>query len=77
MSFIVFFIYYIFSTLILFAIIFILYKLFFKKLISSKISEIALLSAFDSLDKKSILDINTEDIIDEEEKKDEKIYTYF
>ena len=75
MNFILFFIFYVICTLILFLIFFVLYKLYFKKLISSKIAEKTLLSAFDSLDQKSILDINIEQ--KEEEKKDEKVYTYF
>ena len=75
MNFLLFFLFYIISTLILSIIFFVSYKLFFKKFIVSKISENALLSAFDSFNDKSILDIN----IDEKEKADqnEKIYTSF
>jgi len=75
MNFILFFIFYILCTLILSLILFISYKLFLKKLIFTKLSENALLSAFDSLDQKSILDIPIEK--KEEKKEDEKVYTYF
>lgn len=75
MNFVLFFIFYIISTFILFLIFFVLYKLFFKKLISSKRVENALLSAFDSDDDLSILDIPIEK--KEKEEKDEKVYTYF
>ena len=75
MSFLLFFLFYIISTLILSILFFVSYKLFLKKLIVSKISENTLLSAFDSFNDKSILDIS----IEEKEKaaQNEKIYTSF
>lgn len=72
MNFLLFFVYYLFSTLILFSIGFILYKLIFKKIIADKLT---FTSDFfkDSLN--SITNINFEK--KEMEEKDEKIPTYF
>ena len=78
MSFLIFFLYYIFSSIILFFILFLCYKLFLKKLIYTKVLENKILSAFDTLDHKSILDIDLPDEKKEqEEDTDEKVYTYF
>lgn len=76
MSFILFFLFYIISTFILFIIGFVLYKLVFKKMIYSKLVEDALLKAFESEDYKSILDVEIP-AEKEEEKDNEKVYTYF
>ena len=74
MNFLLFFLFYIICTLILFTLAFILYKLCLKNFIINKITENSILKAFDGIDGKSILDI---DPPKEEEQKNEKVYTYF
>lgn len=74
MNFLLFFLFYIICTFILFTLLFILYKLFFKNFIMNKLTEDSILKAFDGFDSKSILDV---DVSKEEDKKDEKVYTYF
>lgn len=77
MNFLIFFLFYCICTLILFLIFLLLYKFFFKKLIKTKLAENTLLSAFDSLDDKSILDIDVNPDKKDEEEKNEEVYTYF